>query len=187
MICRQICAWTLVVAATAASGCSETTAPRPFPTVLVTNATCEAGRCATLEVRAYIWKFLIPYPPFGEEVLGEVPPGRTCLTFPPSWRMTVVGPDNSGKLDTVTTTWTPDDTIPLYLIALDSAVFRTGFDSAQIDSLHQGLLPYFDSVGFGSVGSTPNFTPRDAHGWTVTFPSAPVFGANLAPGDACQR
>jgi hypothetical protein len=158
--------------------------------VLVRNASCEAGRCTTLEIRAYIWKFKIPYPPQGEEVLGEARPGNTCFSFPPSWSIrligdTVVNDTTSGQVDTVTVTWTPADTIPIYLIALDSAYFHLQLDSAQYDSMVQGI-PYFDALTKGSVGETPNFAPGASPGWSVTFPSAPLWGADLTHREPCK-
>ena len=175
----------LVFGATAAAACSSPDAPRPLPTVLVTNATCEAGRCMTLEVRAFVWKFTIPQLPFGFERLGEVPPGKTCFTFPSSWTLRVIGPDSTGRVDTLIITWTPADTIPIYLIALDSVLFHGGGDSAQLDSSKQGVWPY-DGLAAGSVGETPNFAPGEAAGWSVTFPGAPRWSAGLIAGEACK-
>jgi len=98
---------------------------------------------------------------------------------------TVPGDTTSGQVDTVTTTWTPADATPIYLVALDSAYFHSALDSAQLDSLYQGI-PYFDALGAGSVGETPNFAPGVSPGWSVTFPSAPLWGANLAQTEPCK-
>lgn len=176
----------MIATCATAFSCSSSTAPDQLPTVLVTNATCEAGRCATLEVRAYIWKFKIPYPPWGEEVLGEAPPGQTCLRFPPSWTAriigdTIVNDTASGHLDTVVVTWTPDDTVPIYLIAVDSVVFHSRDDTAQVRG-----VSYFDGLVPASVGETPNFAPGASPGWKVTFPSAPLWSATPIPAEACE-
>jgi len=44
---------------------------------LVTNASCEAGRCATLEIRAFVSKFAVPQWPQGMESVGFAPPGTS--------------------------------------------------------------------------------------------------------------
>jgi len=182
---RSIGVGILVLGATAAVACSSPDAPRPLPTVLVTNETCDSARCRTLEVRAFVWKFTVPQWPQGFKVLGEAPPGQTCFTFPPSWSLRISGPDSTGRVDTLIITWTPDDTIPIYLVAVDSAFFHGHATAAQIDSSRQGLWPY-DGFFPGSVGETRNFAPRDAPGWSVTFPSAPLWSANLADGERCN-
>jgi hypothetical protein len=96
------------------------------PTVLVTNTTCDIGRCATLEVRAYVRAFHVPQIPSGLRVLGEAPPGQTCLRFPSSWPLRIIGPDTTGKVDTTIITWTPDNADGIYLIAVDSLVYHGG-------------------------------------------------------------
>ena len=183
---QWICVLSVLMASGLVLGCSSPDAPRPLPTVLVTNATCDAGRCATLEIRAFIWKFPIPTGPWGEEVLGETQPGQACLAFPPSWSSRIIGSDTTGRVDTAITTWTPADTVPIYLIAVDSVLFHSRLDSAVIDSLKEGLLPYFDGLVKASVGETPNFAPGVSPGWSVTFPSAPQWGAKLVPGESCK-
>src|SRR6266513_2596499 len=165
-----------------AAACSSPDAPRSLPTVLVTNATCDSGRCRTVEVRAYLWKFLIPYPPWGDLVIGEAPPGQTCLTFPPSWSMRIIGPDSTGRVDTTTIIWSPDDGSEIYLVAVDSAFFHGDATPAQIDSARQRVWPY-TGMFMGSVGETPNFAPREAPGWMVTFPGPRPFGAPLVASD----
>lgn len=186
---RQL-AWALVISAIGASGCADANSPRPLPTLLVTNATCDAGRCGTLELRAFVWKFEIPQLVWGFELVSYVPPGRTCLTFPASWKLTVIGPNNEGRVDTAITNWTPRDHTPIFLIALDSTYFRTPLDSAQLDSMYSATWP-FDGVAPGSVGETADFAPADAPGWSVTFPTrgAPnrnEGGAPIASGEACK-
>jgi len=171
----------LVAGGIVAAECATPEAPRPLQTVLVTNATCDSGGCRMLEIRAFVTKFRVPYPPYGEEVLGWVPPGTSCLTFPPSWRFGVY--DQAG--DTVWVTWTPSDTEPIYLIALDSLFFHGHFTQAQVDSSIAGIWPY-DGVYPSSMGETPDFEPGDAPGWRVTFPSTPPWSANLVPDARCQ-
>jgi hypothetical protein len=192
MSLRYVFLFVGIVATTAT--CSSTTEPRPLPTVLVTNAMCDSGHCATLEVRAFLWKFDVPQPPSGLRVLGEAHQGRTCLTFPPSWTLHIIGPDTTGRVDTVTITWTPSDTVPIYLIAVDSAVFhRAAGTSAMshasvstVDSATPQDSPY-DGLVPGSVGETGNFLPGDATGWSVSFPSAPLWSARVDTADVCRQ
>lgn len=160
--------------------------PRPLPTVLVTNASCDSGRCTTFEIRAFVWRFTIPQRPDGLEILGEAQPGRTCLTFPPKWTLRIIGPDTTGRTDTTSMTWTPDDGSEIYLTAVDSALDHSILDSAQVDSLNQGSLPYFDRFTPFSVGETPNFSPGTASGWDIGYPNAPVRGAKLTVVSACH-
>lgn len=182
----------IVTALSTAIGCSSPHAPKALPTVLVTNAMCDSVTCATLEIRAFLWKFNVPQPPSGFLVLGEVPPGQTCITFPPSWSMRVIGPDTAGRVDTTTLTWTPNDHSQIYLIALDSIVFhRAGAGSriSQISSSQSGVFaadtsPY-DGLVPGSVGETPNFIPDSARGWSVAFPS-PMWSARLDQAGICE-
>jgi hypothetical protein len=166
--------------------CSSS-APAPLPTVLVTNASCDSGRCTTLEIRAFVWKFTVPQWPSGLEILGEAAPGQTCITFPREWRLRIIGPDTTGRVDTASIRWTPDDGSEIYLVAVDSALYHAGPDSAQYDSLTRGLLPYFDDFAPGSVGETSNFSAGTAAGWAVSFPSAPVYGAKLTVVPACSN
>jgi hypothetical protein len=155
--------------------------------VLVTNASCDSGRCTTLEIRAFVWKFTVPQDPSGLEILGEVPPGHSCLTFPADWKLRIIGsPDTTGHVDTTTITWTPNDGTEIYLIAVDSALYHSPPDSAQADSLNRGLWTYFDGLTPASVGETANFSPGMAAGWLVSYPSAPVHGANLTTGSSCS-
>ncbi len=178
----------LMVGGALEMGCSSPEAPRSLPRLLVTNSSCGAGHCMTLEIRAFVWKFAIPQVPWGIEVLGDVPPGQKCLTFPSTWTLRVIGPDSSGRIDTTSATWTPNDSVPIYLIAVDSVLFHGHGTQGAADSSNQAIWPY-DGFGPGSVGETGNFMPGSAPGWTVAFPSAPgaPFGsANAARSGACQ-
>lgn len=182
----SVCRVVGLTAVTMAGWSCSSSGPRPLPTVLVTNASCDSGRCTTLEIRAFVWKSTVPQDPSGFEKLGEVPPGRTCLTFPPYWKLLVIGPDTAGHTDTTTTIWTPDDGSEIYLTAVDSALYYSGPDSAQADSLTRGLIPYFDKFTGTTVGETPDFSPGTAPGWAVSYPNAPVHGAKLTVVGACN-
>jgi hypothetical protein len=177
----------LLASLVAVFGCTSATSPHALPTLLVTNATCSAGRCATLEIRAFVWKFTVPQLPDGLEILGDAPPGTTCLTFPAKWTLRAIGQDTvGGPVDTTTFTWTPADTVPIYLIGVDSAAYHSGLDSALNDSIGSGLIPYFDRFWVASVGETANFTPGTASGWDLTLPSVPIRNAPLVQANACS-
>lgn len=163
----------------------ETTLPAPPPaTILVTNASCDAGRCMTLEVRAFVWAFLIPQPPIGLRILAEVPPGQTCLALPATMSVTVIGANNTGKVDTVVTTWQQSDPGGIYLVAVDSAAWHGHPSQAQTDSINRAVYPY-DGLQ-ASVGETSTFIPADSPGWRVTFPSTPVFGGAIMKASNCH-
>jgi hypothetical protein len=176
MASRPSIAYALALALGACGSADLTGSQGKPPTVLVTNATCEAGHCTTLEIRAFVWKFTVPQSPAGSRVLGEAPPGQTCLPFPVSWPLRIIGTDQSGHVDTTTITWTADDTSSIYLIGVDSQAYHGG--------AADGSLPY-DGLVPGSLGETPNFVASDAPGWSVTFPSAPSEVSDLASAAAC--
>jgi hypothetical protein len=97
----------------------------------------------------------------------------------------IIGPDTTGKVDTTTITWTPDNAKGIYLIAVDSLVYHGGGSDGQLDSTAQAIPP-FDGVDFASVGETPTFVPGEAEGWGVSFPGAPPFKAPLVMRDPCR-
>lgn len=151
-----------VAAFVAAVGCSWTTAPQARPTILVTNAICAVGPCRTLAITASISSWDVPQPLGGLEILGYVHGPAACLQFPAKWTLEV-GPQG-GPFQQLT--WTPTNPSGLVLWAWDSALTAT---NAQYDSISAGLWPYIGPAG--SEGSTPNFVPGTAPGWSVTFPS----------------
>jgi hypothetical protein len=93
--------------------------------------------------------------------------------------------DTTGRVDTVVVTWTPKDTVPIYLIALDSVFFHSPLDSAQLDTAAR-RLSYFDGLTKGSVGETANFAPGASADWSVIFPSAPLWSAHLVRSESCK-
>jgi hypothetical protein len=128
-----------IAAAALLAACQPTADPAPPVTLLVTNATCAAGTCQPLDVRGFITKFNVPAQPLGGFLaLGRVNDASACLTFPPSFTLTVSGPTDTTKM-----TWTVADPV----------------------SLHASGVP------FSPVGSTGEFVPASAAGWSVTFPS----------------
>jgi hypothetical protein len=163
--------WLLIVSMAAAGstlvggfGCSSTTAPDQTPTLLVSNATCTAGSCKDLYLRAVIWGWSIPQPPTGIKLLGFVHGPSTCLRFPPEWTLWVVSGSESTQL-----IWRPDDPKGILLFAFDSAIGYGNPTSAEIDSSNQGLWPY-DGAALGSVGKSPTFVPASSPGWEIAFP-----------------
>ena len=161
-----------------AFSCSSPTASRPLPSIRITNNMCDAGTCGTLEIRAFIWEFKnIPQPPYGLRVLAEIPPGTSCVSFPSAWVLQVIGQDSAGRADTTVDTWTPSDSLPIYLIAVDSAAFHRGSGPGPSGGPYDGFAP-------GSVGETANFRPDTAQGWSASFPGN---GGSLTSAGACTK
>ncbi len=162
--------------------CSSTTGPKPAPTVLVMNATCQPGPCKTLYLRAYIWGWAIPQPPTGIKLLGFVHGPGTCLQFPPEWTLWVVAGSDSTLL-----TWKPPNPAGIFLLAFDSAIGYGNPTRAQLDSSNEGLWPY-DGATAGSVGHSATFVPGNSPGWSITFPPTTLSGAatpGIKASDAC--
>lgn len=165
--------------------CSSATSPqRPPPTILVTNAWCQAGPCRSLEIRVFVEAFTVPQPPIGFEILGYVRGPKTCLQFPAKWTLSV---GTAGGPTTVLT-WTPDNPLGVILVAQDTAF---GFGppyatQAQFDSSVQGVWPYTEPPGI--LGSSPGFVPGTSPGWSLTFPLRSQHGAaepTLTPAAPC--
>ncbi len=181
---------TIMAVAAVIDACSTPTQPtqsgKPsIPTLLVTNDACNTSGCRTLEVRAFVWKFTIPQEPYGLEVVGEVHNDSTCLRFPAAWKLSI-----KGDTDTTSITWTPADTTPVYLFAVDSAVFHSSWTKAEEDSAAQRLWPYDGSIT-GGVGHTTNFVVGMSKGWHIQVPYVPpVQGAGadvaVAPMAPCE-
>lgn len=181
---------TMMVVVAMTDACSSPTRPAqsakpPIPTLLVTNDACDVSGCRTLELRAFVWKFAIPQEPYGLEVVGEVHNDSTCLRFPSAWRVSI-----DGGTDTTSITWTPADTTPIYLFAVDSAVFHSSWTTAEEDSAAQHLWPYDGSIT-GGVGHTANFVVGTSEGWHIEVPYVPpVQGAGpdvtVAPTAPCE-
>lgn len=141
-----------LAAAGVASGCSSPSAPKPQPTLLVVNATCEPGPCQPLLIRAFIEEFHIPQMYWGLKYVGMVSGPSRCFVFPEAWPLVVTHQDSTGRTVTDTSVWNPDNSEGIYLWAgiQDSAI---------------------------TVGETPVFVPGISSGWSVTFP-----GGAGAPG-----
>jgi hypothetical protein len=175
---------TAIVGSVLAGGfaCSSTTGPKPAPTVLVVNATCQSGPCKTLYLRAFIWGWDIPQPPTGIKLLGFVHGPTTCLQVPPEWTLWLVVGSDSTLL-----TWKPQNPAGIFLLAFDSAIGYGNPTLGQLDSSSEGLWPY-DGAAAGSVGHSATFVPGNSSGWSITFPPKTESGAatpGIKESDAC--
>lgn len=171
---RTPCLFSILLSFVGAMGCSSSdTEPTLPPTLFVTNPLCDTSECRPIEIRAYIyWRDVYPpgQPPWGLRVLDVVPGPTACLSFPPSWELVGREVDSTGVVvDSIITTWTPDD--GLYLTALDPAHFLTWY------------------------GATETFTPGEAEGWDLSFSPDPTYfysallpySAHLSPGEKCTQ
>lgn len=158
--------------------------PQAPSTLLVTNATCQAGRCMTIELRAYVFAFndLPGQFPWGSRVLAEIGPGQRCVVLPDTLSASIIGPDLSGRIDTTIYRWS--DTSAIYLAAVDSVLTYGLATQATVDSANQGIYPY-DGLG-PSIGETRSFAPASSPGWSVTFPSAPPLAGAIISGQSCK-
>jgi hypothetical protein len=138
----------------------------------------------TLELRAFVWSFLVPQNPIGSRILAEVPPGSACVILPTTMSLTVIGPDLTGKIDTTVYSWTPSDPGGIYLVGVDSTALHGGATQAQNDSINAAIFPY-DGNG-PSIGETVTFVPGEAPGWHATFPSAPPGNGAILKTDRCD-
>jgi hypothetical protein len=155
---------------------TSTSTAKP-PTIIVTNATCEAGHCMTLEVRAFIPLFPFPQLPIGATVLAYARPGQTCFRLPDSLVGTI-----SGGSDTTRFLWTPN--YSMSLAAIDSALqYGHPPTPAGLDSAQHAIYPY-DGL-FTSTGEGVSFTPTDAPGWATTFPMLPQHSVPIVPAAPC--
>lgn len=122
--------------------CSSTTESLPTVTLLVTNATCNAGQCTPIQVLGFPSNQ--PHTPggFWSIDLGLVTGPSACLTLPPSGEFRV-GNASSGA--TTVYSWTVAD--PLALSA----------EPAPADRLR-------------AVPITGPFVPAGADGWSIILP-----------------
>ena len=149
--------WLYVILSGVAFACSSTVAPRSGVTVFVTNGTCQAGSCASLQILGFPGKG--PSTPGGPRAidLGFLTTASNCFTFPPSATFRVIGVSNDGsRADTTTYTWTTADGLSL------------------------GTKPIGGPVG-SAVASTSAFVPARAPGWSVALPG----GSSVSPTQAC--
>ena len=138
--------------------CSSSVAPKPRATLLVTNATCAAGHCQSLDVLAFPSEQ--PETPAGlwSLDLGTFSAAQLCIEIPASARFTVSGPNSNGTTVTTITNWNAGDGLSLGLVTPPGTRFEAS-------------------------PSTPEFAPATAQGWTVTLPgtAAPVPSAPCTP------
>lgn len=106
-------------------------------------------------VRAFVWTFRVPQPPWGYKVIGEMHGRTACFTFPPSWTFQVIGLRDTipgSPADTTILTWAPDSTSGIFVVAVDSARFHGG--EASLSTIR---------------GITETFAPGAARGWNTTL------------------
>ena len=146
-----------VILAGFALACSSTIAPRSSVTVLVTNGTCQAGSCTSLQILGFPSNG--PNTPGGPWAidLGFLTTASNCFTFPPSATFRVIGVSNDGsKADTTTYTWTTADALSL------------------------GTKPIGGPIS-SAVSSTSAFVPATSAGWSAALPG----GSRVSPTQAC--
>ncbi len=130
----------------AVASCSSTLEPRSGVTLLVSNETCQAGHCDSLEVLAFPGEQ--PDTPGGywSIDLGRITTPQACFTLPVTATFSVIGNRENGAVDTTTFTW----------------------NDAQALSL--GTVPPAPTRLFANP-STNAFRPASAAGWRVTLPA----------------
>ena len=138
--------------------CSSVTEPHSTVMLLVTNATCLAGACDSLQVLAFPSNQ--PHTPGGywSVDLGLVTAQQACFSLPHSAAFHVIGVHDDGTADTTTYVWTT------------------------ADSLFLGAQPP-SSSRLHAHPTTSAFVPDDAAGWRITLPSGtePTPGAPGSP------
>ena len=135
--------WPWIAAALAllvAGSCSSDQGPRSGVTLLVTNSTCSAGPCQSVEVLGF--PGTQPATPGGAWSLdlGPMSGAQVCLAVPPSAKFLIIGPG-----DTTTITWTNAKALSL----------------GTITSPSQRLMAEPDTKGF---------VPAAAAGWGIALP-----------------
>lgn len=113
---------------------------RHHGTLLVSNATCVLGRCASVEVDVYPQNQPGTPGGFWRISLGTVTGSSACLYFDPADTFLVIGPTDTTKF-----VWTPGD-------------------SAEMGGLMAGADPFM------ALPSTAEFVPTSAPGWSVSLP-----------------
>lgn len=130
--------------------CTSTTEPQAPVTLLVTNATCNAGECSSIEIRGFPANQ--PSTPGGmwSVALGATNKPAVCITFPSADTFRVT---NAGTGKTTMLVWTTDDEMAL-------------------GTLEPG------KPSFAAVPSTGDFVPGSADGWRIALPggTAPIRG-----------
>lgn len=134
------------------------------PTLNVTNPLCDSGGCRTVQLRAFVWTFLVPQPGIGLKAIREIHGETACVLFPPSWELVVSGFDSSGTAVSSTMVWTPDDALYLTILDLESGEF---------------------------LSASETFVPGEASAWQLTFDPAAVqeplpFSAHLSQSQRCE-
>jgi hypothetical protein len=128
-----------------AMSCSTGLEPRAGVTLLVTNATCQAGQCESVRVLGFPANQPSTPGGFWSLDLGVVAGSEACLTLPPSAVFRVIGQHTDGTADTTSFTWTTAKSISLGALPPSGSRIQAG-------------------------PSTPGFVPARASGWRTTLP-----------------
>jgi len=137
----------LVAVSLLAAACTTEPKSAAPPSLLVTNATCDGGACAPLEVGVWPSKFALPCPVGGCHVLlATVTSASACVPIPRSLSLKAIREDSLGYYDTtIVATWTPTEWLELTAWGLQGA--------AQLDT---------------------SFVPASSSGWSLSLPGGPL-------------
>jgi hypothetical protein len=119
--------------------------PTPIVSVLVTNYTCSAGHCDSIEVLAFPSNRPVTPGGLWNVSLGVVTTPTACLTLHAADTARVSGPDSTGTVKTTLYIWTPSLPVSIGWI-------RPGDGRLMASPI------------------TTDFVPVSAAGWTVTLP-----------------
>lgn len=147
----------VVLGAAAVLSCDSPVGPRQGITVLVTNETCAAGQCDSLEVLAFPSNQPIVPGGLWRLDVGVIATPQACFTLPTSASFLIIGPDRFGVMDTTTITWANSEAVSL------------------------GAIPVSSPNVAQALPSTAGFTPAHAAGWSVSLPS----GTRAVASSAC--
>ena len=144
----------ILTAAAAAVGCSSgdstsTSTPAPKAAMLlVTNSTCAAGHCDSIDVLAFP-SYQYPPSPGGLRSidLGIVATATACLTLPVADTIRVTATDNYGYTTTTAYTWNPLGVLTLGTITPGGS-------------------------RLSATPSTSGFIPANSPGWSATLPGS---------------
>lgn len=149
-----------IVALLGVLACSSIDPPRPV-TLLVVNATCNAGQCERLTIRGLVGEAGLAVAYAASESLGVVSSDSACLLVPASLPYVQ---------DTAATNQAPGTLVSLPDTVRWTAEDRMAFEAS--DSTSGGLRP--------AIGVLPD----SATGWRITFPM-PDSESRPTPSAAC--
>jgi hypothetical protein len=136
--------------------CSGSIEPRSGVTLLVTNGTCQGGRCDSLRVLGFPTNQPLTPGGFWSLDLGLITASEACFTLPRTAAFHVIGVRVDGTRDTTTFTWTSAKSLALGAEPPSSFMLQARPTSAA-------------------------FVPASAAGWQITVPG----GSQATPSSAC--